>query len=152
MVESEIESNSTRKNDYYQQKISRMTDDYENQNKQKNQEFEEMFEEINSENNNLKKELLLAREELEKEIEKNLDLKSSIYNFNYISKNNFINELDEKINKNKNINKKGDFINSQFCDNNIKIIQEESKEKISALNIEQENSIKNFELMKTSLI
>ena len=151
MVESEIESNSTRKNDYYQQKISRMTDDYENQNKQKNQEFEEMFEEINSENNNLKKELLLVREELEKEIEKNLDLKSSIYNFNYISKNNFINELDEKINKNKNINKKGDFINSQFCDNNIKIIQEESKEKISALNIEQENSIKNFELMKTSL-
>ena len=152
MVESEIESDSTRKNDYYQQKIERMTEDYENQNKQKNQEFEELYEEINSENNNLKKDLLIAREELEKEMEKNIDIKSTIYNFNYISKINFINELEEKINKNKNINiKKKDNINSQFNENNIKIIQEETKEKISLLNLEQENSIKNFELMKTSL-
>ena len=151
MVESEIESDTTRKNNYYQQKIDRMTEDYENQNKQKNQEFEELFEEINSENNNLKKDLLIAREELEKEMEKNIDIKSTIYNFNYISKNNFINELDEKISRNKNTNKKRNYNNSQFSDNNIKIIQEETKEKISALNIEQQNSIKNFEIMKTSL-
>ena len=152
MVESEIESDSTRKNDYYQQKIERMTEDYENQNKQKNQEFEELYEEINSENNNLKKDLMIAREELEKEMEKNIDIKSTIYNFNYISKINFINELDEKIHKNRNIkNKKRDYTNSQYNENNIKIIQEETKEKILALNKEQENSIKNFEIMKTSL-
>ena len=152
MVESEIESDSTRKNDYYQQKIERMTEDYENQNKQKNQEFEELYEEINSENNNLKKDLMIAREELEKEMEKNIDIKSTIYNFNYISKINFINELDEKIHKNRNINnKKRDYTNSQYSENNIKIIQEETKEKILALNKEQENSIKNFEIMKTSL-
>ena len=152
MVESEIESDSTRKNDYYQQKIERMTEDYENQNKQKNQEFEELYEEINSENNNLKKDLMIAREELEKEMEKNIDIKSTIYNFNYISKINFINELDEKIHKNRNIkNKKRDYTKSQYSENNIKIIQEETKEKILALNKEQENSIKNFEIMKTSL-
>ena len=152
MVESEIESDSTRKNDYYQQKIERMTEDYENQNKQKNQEFEELYEEINSENNNLKKDLMIAREELEKEMEKNIDIKSTLYNFNYISKINFINELDEKIHKNRNIkNKKRDYTNSQYSENNIKIIQEETKEKILALNKEQENSIKNFEIMKTSL-
>ena len=152
MVESEIESDSTRKNDYYQQKIERMTEDYENQNKQKNQEFEELYEEINSENNNLKKDLMIAREELEKEMKKNIDIKSTLYNFNYISKINFINELDEKIHKNRNIkNKKRDYTNSQYSENNIKIIQEETKEKILALNKEQENSIKNFEIMKTSL-
>ena len=152
MVESEIESDSTRKNDYYQQKIERMTEDYENQNKQKNQEFEELYEEINSENNNLKKDLMIAREELEKEMEKNIDIKSTLYNINYISKINFINELDEKIHKNRNIkNKKRDYTNSQYSENNIKIIQEETKEKILALNKEQENSIKNFEIMKTSL-
>ena len=88
MVESEIESDSTRKNDYYQQKIERMTEDYENQNKQKNQEFEELYEEINSENNNLKKDLMIAREELEKEMEKNIDIKSTIYNFNKKQKKN----------------------------------------------------------------
>lgn len=152
MVESEIESDSTRKNDYYQQKIERMTEDYENQNKQKNQEFEELYEEINSENNNLKKDLMIAREELEKEMEKNIDIKSTIYNFNYISKINFINELDEKIHKNRNIkNKKREYTNSQYSENNIKIIQEETKEKILALNKEQENVLKNFEIMKTSL-
>ena len=152
MVESEIESDSTRKNDYYQQKIERMTEDYENQNKQKNQEFEELYEEINSENNNLKKDLMIAREELEKEMEKNIDIKSTIYNFNYISKINFINELDEKIHKNRNMkNKKRDYTNSQYSENNIKIIQEETKEKILALNKEQENVLKNFEIMKTSL-
>ena len=152
MVESEIESDSTRKNDYYQQKIERMTEDYENQNKQKNQEFEELYEEINSENNNLKKDLMIAREELEKEMEKNIDIKSTLYNFNYISKINFINELDEKIHKNRNIkNKKRDYTNSQYSENNIKIIQEETKEKILALNKEQENVLKNFEIMKTSL-
>ena len=152
MVESEIESDSTRKNDYYQQKIERMTEDYENQNKQKNQEFEELYEEINSENNNLKKDLMIAREELEKEMEKNIDIKSTLYNFNYISKINFINELDEKIHKNRNINnKKRDYTNSQYSENNIKIIQEETKEKILALNKEQENVLKNSEIMKTSL-
>ena len=86
MVEIEIESDSTRKNEYYQKKIERITYDYENQNKQKNQELEEIFDEINSENINLKKDLLLAREELEREIEKNIDIKNTLYNFNYTSK------------------------------------------------------------------
>ena len=150
MVEIEIESDSTRKNEYYQKKIERITYDYENQNKQKNQELEEIFDEINSENINLKKDLLLAREELEREIEKNIDIKNTLYNFNYTSKKNLINEPDEKNNKGKKIKENGENTNSHFCDN-IKKIQEESKEKILSLNLEQENSMKNFESMKTSL-
>ena len=78
MVESEMESDTTKNNDYYQKKIERIKEEFENQNKQKNQELDEIFEEMNLENNNLKKELFLAREELEGEIEKNIDIKNSI--------------------------------------------------------------------------
>ena len=102
MVESELESDSTRKNEYYQQKIERLTNDYENQNRQKNQELDEIFEELSLENDNLKKELLLTKEELEAEIEKNIDIKNSIYNFNYFTKQTS-KDLDEKLGKNKRV-------------------------------------------------
>jgi len=147
MVESEIESDSTKKNEYYQKKIERITDDYENQNRQKNQELDEIFEEITLENDNLRKELLLTKEELEGEIEKNIDIKNSIYNFNYFTKKTS-KELDEKLGKDKNI--KEDYTNSIFCDY-LKTIKEESNKKLSELNIEQENNIKNFAIIKTSL-
>ena len=149
MVESEVESESTVKNDYYQKKIERITNDFENQNRQKNQELVDIFEEISLENNNLKKDLIMAKEDLDDEIEKNIDIKNSIYNFNYFTKNTS-NDLLEKLNKNKNIKKKEDYTNSIFCDY-IKAIKEEANEKLSSLNTEQENNIKNFELMKTSL-
>ena len=113
MVESEIESDSTKKNEFYQKKIERITDDYENQTRRKNQELDEIFEEITLENDNLRKELLLTKEELEGEIEKNIDIKNSIYNFNYFTKKTS-KELDEKLGKDKNI--KEDYTNSIFCD------------------------------------
>ena len=147
MVESEIESDSTKKNEFYQKKIERITDDYENQTRRKNQELDEIFEEITLENDNLRKELLLTKEELEGEIEKNIDIKNSIYNFNYFTKKTS-KELDEKLGKDKNI--KEDYTNSIFCDY-LKTIKEESNKKLSELNIEQENNIKNFAIMKTSL-
>ena len=147
MVESEIESDSTKKNEYYKEQIERITNEYENQNRQKNQELDEIFEEITLENDNLKKELLLTKEELEEEIEKNIDIKNSIYNFNYFTKKTS-KELDEKLGKNKNI--KEDYTNSVFCDY-IKTIKDESNKKLSELNLEQENNIKNFEALKTSL-
>ena len=147
MVESEIESDSTKKNEFYQKKIERITDDYENQTKRKNQELDEIFEEITLENDNLRKELLLTKEELEGEIEKNIDIKNSIYNFNYFTKKTS-KELDEKLGKDKNI--KEDYTNSIFCDY-LKTIKEESNKKLSELNIEQENNIKNFAIIKTSL-
>ena len=147
MVESELESESTRKNEYYQQKIERLTNDYENQNRQKNQEFDEIFEELSLENDNLKKELLLTKEELEAEIEKNIDIKNSIYNFNYFTKQTS-KDLDEKLGKNKSI--KEYYTNSAFTDY-IKTIKEEANKELSGLNSEQENNIKNFELMKASL-
>ena len=147
MVESEIESDSTKKNEFYQKKIERITDDYENQTRRKNQELDEIFEEITLENDNLRKELLLAKEELEGEIEKNIDIKNSIYNFNYFTKKTS-KELDEKLGKDKNI--KEDYTNSIFCDY-LKTIKEESNKKLSELNIEQENNIKNFAIIKTSL-
>ena len=147
MVESEIESDSTKKNEYYQKKIERITDDYENQNRQKNQELDEIFEEITLENDNLRKELLLTKEELEGEIEKNIDIKNSIYNFNYFTKKTS-KELDEKLGKDKNI--KEDYTNSIFCDY-LKTIKEESNKKLSELNIAQENNLKSFELMRKSL-
>ena len=147
MVESEIESDSTKKNEYYQKKIERITDDYENQTRRKNQELDEIFEEITLENDNLRKELLLTKEELEGEIEKNIDIKNSIYNFNYFTKKTS-KELDEKLGKDKNI--KEDYTNSIFCDY-LKTIKEESNKKLSELNIEQENNIKNFAIIKTSL-
>ena len=147
MVESELESDSTRKNEYYQQKIERLTNDYENQNRQKNQELDEIFEELNLENDNLKKELLLTKEELEAEIEKNIDIKNSIYNFNYFTKQTS-KDLDEKLGKNKSI--KEYYTNSAFTDY-IKTIKEEANKELSGLNSEQENNIKNFELMKASL-
>ena len=149
MVESEVESESTVKNEYYQKKIERITNDFENQNRQKNQELVDIFEEISLENNNLKKDLIMAKEDLDEEIEKNIDIKNSIYNFNYFTKNTS-NELLEKLNKNKNIKKKEEYTNSIFCDY-IKAIKEEANEKLSSLNTEQENNIKNFLLMKTSL-
>lgn len=147
MVESEIESDSTKKNEFYQKKIERITDDYENQTRRKNQELDEIFEEITLENDNLRKELLLIKEELEGEIEKNIDIKNSIYNFNYFTKKTS-KELDEKLGKDKNI--KEDYTNSIFCDY-LKTIKEESNKKLSELNIEQENNIKNFGIIKTSL-
>ena len=147
MVESELESESTRKNEYYQQKIERLTNDYENQNRQKNQELDEIFEELSLENDNLKKELLLTKEELEAEIEKNIDIKNSIYNFNYFTKQTS-KDLDEKLGKNKSI--KEYYTNSAFTDY-IKTIKEEANKELSGLNSEQENNIKNFELMKVSL-
>ena len=147
MVESELESDSTRKNEYYQQKIERLTNDYENQNRQKNQELDEIFEELRLENDNLKKELLLTKEELEAEIEKNIDIKNSIYNFNYFTKQTS-KDLDEKLGKNKSI--KEYYTNSAFTDY-IKTIKEEANKELSGLNSEQENNIKNFELMKASL-
>ena len=147
MVESELESESTRKNEYYQQKIERLTNDYENQNRQKNQELDEIFEELSLENDNLKKELLLTKEELEAEIEKNIDIKNSIYNFNYFTKQTS-KDLDEKLGKNKSI--KEYYTNSAFTDF-IKTIKEEANKELSGLNSEQENNIKNFELMKASL-
>ena len=147
MVESELESESTRKNEYYQQKIERLTNDYENQNRQKNQELDEIFEELSLENDNLKKELLLTKEELEAEIEKNIDIKNSIYNFNYFTKQTS-KDLDEKLGKNKSI--KEYYTNSAFTDY-IKTIKEEANKELSGLNKEQENNIKNFELMKASL-
>ena len=147
MVESELESESTRKNEYYQQKIERLTNDYENQNRQKNQELDEIFEELSLENDNLKKELLLTKEELEAEIEKNIDIKNSIYNFNYFTKQTS-KDLDEKLGKNKSI--KEYYTNSAFTDY-IKTIKEEANKELSGLNSEQENNIKNFELMKASL-
>jgi len=147
MVESELESDSTRKNEYYQQKIERLTNDYENQNRQKNQELDEIFEELSLENDNLKKELLLTKEELEAEIEKNIDIKNSIYNFNYFTKQTS-KDLDEKLGKNKSI--KEYYTNSAFTDY-IKTIKEEANKELSGLNSEQENNIKNFELMKASL-
>ena len=147
MVESEIESDSTKKNEFYQKKIERITDDYENQTRKKNQELDEIFEEITLENDNLRKELLLTKEELEGEIEKNIDIKNSIYNFNYFTKKTS-KELDEKLGKDKNI--KEDYTNSIFCDY-LKTIKEESNKKLSELNIEQENNIKNFAIIKTSL-
>ena len=147
MVESEIESDSTKKNEFYQKKIERITDDYENQTRRKNQELDEIFEEITLENDNLRKELLLTKEELEGEIEKNIDIKNSIYNFNYFTKKTS-KELDEKLGKDKNI--KEDYTNSIFCDY-LKTIKEESNKKLSELNIEQENNIKNFAIIKTSL-
>ena len=147
MVESELESDSTRKNEYYQQKIERLTNDYENQNRQKNQELDEIFEELSLENDNLKKELLLTKEELEAEIEKNIDIKNSIYNFNYFTKQTS-KDLDEKLGKNKSI--KEYYTNSAFTDF-IKTIKEEANKELSGLNSEQENNIKNFELMKASL-
>ena len=147
MVESEIESDSTKKNEFYQKKIERITDDYENQTRRKNQELDEIFEEITLENDNLRKELLLTKEELEGEIEKNIDIKNSIYNFNYFTKKTS-KELDEKLGKDKNI--KEDYTNSIFCDY-LKTIKEESNKKLSELNTEQENNIKNFAIMKTSL-
>ena len=147
MVESEIESSSTRKNEYYQKKIERLTNDYENQNRQKNQELDEIFEELSLENDNLKKELLLTKEELEAEIEKNIDIKNSIYNFNYFTKQTS-KDLDEKLGKNKSI--KEYYTNSAFTDY-IKTIKEEANKELSGLNSEQENNIKNFELMKASL-
>ena len=147
MVESEIESDSTKKNEFYQKKIERITDDYENQTRRKNQELDEIFEEITLENDNLRKELLLTKEELEGEIEKNIDIKNSIYNFNYFTKKTS-KELDEKLGKDKNI--KEDYTNSIFCDY-LKTIKEESNKKLSELNTEQENNIKNFAIIKTSL-
>jgi hypothetical protein len=147
MVESEIESDSTKKNEFYQKKIERITDDYENQTRRKNQELDEIFEEITLENDNLRKELLLTKEELEGEIEKNIDIKNSIYNFNYFTKKTS-KELDEKLGKDKNI--KEDYTNSIFCDY-LKTIKEESNKKLSELNTEQENNIKNFAIMSTSL-
>ena len=147
MVESEIESDSTKKNEFYQKKIERITDDYENQTRRKNQELDEIFEEITLENDNLRKELLLTKEELEGEIEKNIDIKNSIYNFKYLKKKTS-KELDEKLGKDKNI--KEDYTNSIFCDY-LKTIKEESNKKLSELNIEQENNIKNFAIIKTSL-
>ena len=147
MVESELESDSTRKNEYYQQKIERLTNDYENQNRQKNQELDEIFEELSLENDNLKKELLLTKEELEAEIEKNIDIKNSIYNFNYFTKQTS-KDLDEKLGKNRSI--KEYYTNSAFTDY-IKTIKEEANKELSGLNSEQENNIKNFELMKASL-
>ncbi len=147
MVESEIESDSTKKNEFYQKKIERITDDYENQTRRKNQELDEIFEEITLENDNLRKELLLTKEELEGEIEKNIDIKNSIYNFNYFTKKTS-KELDEKLGKDKNI--KEDYTNSIFCDY-LKTIKEEYNKKLSELNIEQENNIKNFAIIKTSL-
>ena len=147
MADSEIESESTKKNDYYKKKIEIMNNDYENQTRQKNEELSDIFEEITLENNNLKKDLLLAKEELEEEIEKNIDIKNSIYNFNYFTKT-ASNELDLKLGKNKNNIK--DYTNSAFCDY-IKNIKDECNEKLSELNIEQEKNIKNFELMKTAL-
>ena len=147
MVESEIESDSTKKNEFYQKKIERITDDYENQTRRKNQELDEIFEEITLENDNLRKELLLTKEELEGEIEKNIDIKNSIYNFNYFTKKTS-KELDEKLGKDKKI--KEDYTNSIFCDY-LKTIKEESNKKLSELNTEQENNIKNFAIMSTSL-
>ena len=147
MADSEIESESTKKNDYYKKKIEIMNNDYENQTRQKNEELSDIFEEITLENTNLKKDLLLAKEELEEEIEKNIDIKNSIYNFNYFTKT-ASNELDLKLGKNKNNIK--DYTNSAFCDY-IKNIKDECNEKLSELNIEQEKNIKNFELMKTAL-
>ena len=59
MADSEIESESTKKNDYYKKKIEIMNNDYENQTRQKNEELSDIFEEITLENTNLKKDLLL---------------------------------------------------------------------------------------------
>ena len=146
MVESELESDTTRKADYYQKKIELITNDYENLNKKKNQEMQEIFEELSLENDSLKKDLLLTREELEEEIEKNINIKNTIYNFNYFSKkaNNDINDKSPKMNL------KEDYMSSIFI-NYIKSIKEEALEKLSSLSTEHENNIKNIEFLQNSL-
>ena len=147
MAESELESDTTRRADYYKKKIELITKDYENINTQKNQELQEIFDEIGLENDNLKKDLLLTREELEEEIEKNLNIKNTIFNFNHFSKE--VND-DLDMNTEKKELKEEDYTSSIFIDY-ITAIKEEAIKKLSSLSLEHENNIKNIESMKNIL-
>ena len=99
MLESNNQSESNEKSEYYENKIQRLTNDLELQNQKRNQEMEELFEEMELENTTLKKELLETKEELEEEKEKHNNIKNSIYNFNYYQTNinNFLSEKQNKI-------------------------------------------------------
>ena len=149
MAETNNLSESNEKSELYENKIQRLTNDFEIQNQKRNQEMEELFEEIELENTSLKKELIQTKEELEEEKNKNNYIKNSIYNFNYYQANinNFLSEKQNKITTNKNnseINNNDNYNSSIFCDN-IKIIKEEKANKILELSKESENKIKNFE-------
>ena len=149
MAETNNISESNEKSELYENKIQRLTNDFEIQNQKRNQEMEELFEEIELENTSLKKELIQTKEELEEEKNKNNDIKNSIYNFNYYQTNinNFLSEKQNKITTNKNnneININDNYNSSIFCDN-IKIIKEEKTNKLLELSKENENKIKNFE-------
>lgn len=145
MIESDNVTES-KKSDFYENKIQRLTNELEIQNEKRNQELEVLFEEIDTENTSLKKELLETKEELEEEKDKNNNIKNSIYNFNYYQMNldDPLNEKNIIINKNNNEKNINNFNSSLFCDN-IKIIKEENAKKILDLVDEKENKLKIFE-------
>ena len=142
----------TKRSDFYENKIQRLTNELEIQNQKRNQEMEELFEDIDTENTSLKKELLETKEELKEEKDKNNSIKNSIYNFNYYQLNldDPINDKNIIINKNNIDNNNNNYNSSLFCDN-IKQIKEENAAKISELDIENEAKIKNFEKNWNSL-
>ncbi len=154
MKESDDVSESKR-SDFYENKIQRLTNELEIQNQKRNQEIEELFEDIDTENTSLKKELFEVKEELKEEKDKNNSIKNSMYNFNYYQLNldDPINDRNIIINKNKSStdkNNNDNYNSSLFCDN-IKKIKEDNASKIADLTKEKDGILKKFEQSWISL-
>ena len=140
----EEESNSKSSN-IYENKLENLKNEYELQAQKKNQELEELFEEMDEENKDLKKEIIQSQFELEEEKEKLKNIRNTLYNIN---NNNNIKNKNQEIPEIKNTETNETEYNYKYLNNNIKIIKENNKKKISEITKNYNRNLTNFEQSK----
>ena len=131
------EESFTKTSNNIEAQIENIKKEYEFQNQQKNQELEALFEEVNNENQELKKELLQTKFDLEEEKQKLKNIKNTFININAGNISSF---LQEEINTDT-FDIERNYI---YLNDHIRIIKENSEKKISELNYNHDNKIKNF--------
>ena len=139
------EESFTKTSNNIEAQIENIKKEYEFQNQQKNQELEALFEEVNNENQELKKELLQTKFDLEEEKQKLKNIKNTFININAGNISSF---LQEEINTDT-FDIERNYI---YLNDHIRIIKENSEKKISELNYNHDNKIKNFFEEKKSFL
>lgn len=140
MNNNQEEESVSKSNDNYDNQIENLKNEFEYQAQKKNKELEELFEEIDEENKELKKEIVHTKFELDEEKEKSKNIKNTFYNIN---NNNVIANI-QKNEEYKNIETNGSDTNYMYLNNNIKIIKENTKKKISEITQNYNKELKNF--------
>jgi len=147
MNNNQEEESVSKSNDNYDNQIENLKNEFEYQAQKKNKELEELFEEIDEENKELKKEIVHTKFELDEEKEKSKNIKNTFYNIN---NNNVIANI-QKNEEYKNIETNGSDTNYMYLNNNIKIIKENTKKKISDITQNYNKELKNFKDGKKTL-